>query len=49
VAPKVDRQYFSVNRIGPCWEHIVKTRRVGIYIPGELPDPEIELSVLLGD
>jgi type VI secretion system protein ImpJ len=49
VAPKVDCQYFSVNRIGPCWDHIVKTRRVGIYVPGELADPEIELSVLLGE
>jgi type VI secretion system protein ImpJ len=49
VAPKVDSQYFSVNRVGPCWEHIVKTRRVGIYVPGELPGPEIELSVLLGE
>lgn len=49
VAPKVDCQYFSISRTGPCWEHIVKTRRVGIYVPGELPNPEIELSVLLGE
>jgi type VI secretion system protein ImpJ len=47
VSPKVTNQYFAVNRAGPCWEHIVKTRRVGIYVPGEIPNPELELLVLL--
>ncbi|MDE3178347.1 MAG: type VI secretion system baseplate subunit TssK [Acidobacteriota bacterium] len=47
VSPKVTNQYFSVNLAGPCWEHIVKTRRVGIYVPGEIPNPELELRVLL--
>ncbi len=49
VAPKVDSQYFSVSRTGPCWDHIVKTRRVGIYVPGDIPSPKIELSILLGE
>jgi len=44
---KLEMQYFSINRFGPFWEHIVQTRRVGIYIPGELPDPEVELLVIL--
>lgn len=47
VAPKVDFQYFGVNRAGKCWEHIVETRRVGVHVPGELPNPEIELLVIL--
>ncbi len=47
VARKVESQYFSVGRAGPCWDHIVQTRRVGIYIPGEIPNPEIELLVIL--
>lgn len=47
VSPKVDHQYFSINRVGPCWDHIVKTRRAGVYVPGELPNPELELLVLL--
>jgi len=25
----------------------VQTRRVGIYIPGDIPNPEIELIVIL--
>ncbi len=47
IAPKVESQYFSVTRSGPCWDHIVKTRRVGAYVPGDIPSPEIELNILL--
>ena len=47
VAAKVDSQYFMITRNGPCWEHIMRTRNVGVYVPGELPSPEIELIVLL--
>jgi type VI secretion system protein ImpJ len=47
ISARVDAQYFSISRSGPCWEHIVQTRQVGVYIPGELPDPELELLVIL--
>jgi len=47
VAAKVDAQYFVVTRSGPCWEHIMRTSKVGVYVPGELPMPESELIVLL--
>ena len=47
LSPKVEYQYFAIDKSGPCWEHMVKTRELGVYIPGELPDPEIELSVIL--
>ena len=47
IAAKVDSQYFLINRAGPCWEHIMKTRNVGVYVPGELPSPQVELIVLL--
>ena len=49
IAPKVDYQYFGVNKSGNCWEHIVETRRVGVYVPAELPDAEIELLVALDE
>jgi type VI secretion system protein ImpJ len=49
IAPKVDYQYFGLNRAGNCWEHIVETRRVGVYAPAELPDAELELLVVLDD
>jgi type VI secretion system protein ImpJ len=44
---KTDFQYFSVSRTGPCWDHIVQTRQIGLYVPGELPDPTFELLVIL--
>ena len=47
IAPKVEFQYFGVSRNGSSWEHIVKTRGVGVYVPDELPSAEIELLVVL--
>jgi len=47
LSAKLEMQYFSVNRAGPFWDHIVQTRRVGIYVPGDLPEPEVELLVVL--
>jgi len=47
VPARVETQYFGVSRDGPFWDHIVQTRRVGIYVPGELTDAELELLVLL--
>jgi type VI secretion system protein ImpJ len=47
IAARVDMQYFSVSKAGPCWEHIAQSKQVGVYVPGELPRPEMELTVLL--
>jgi type VI secretion system protein ImpJ len=47
VAARIDSQYFTVNRTGPCWEHIMQSRKVGVYVPGEIPSPEMELIVIL--
>ena len=47
ISVKVENQYFTISRSGPCWESIMQTRRVGVYVPGELPSPEMELVVLL--
>ena len=47
VSPRVDCQYFGLSRSGPCWDHIVKTREVGLYVPGEFLEPEIGLYVIL--
>jgi type VI secretion system protein ImpJ len=47
IAAKVDSQYFVINRMGPCWEHIVQTRQAGAYAPGEIPSPEMNLIILL--
>ena len=44
---KADYQYFTVSRTGPCWDHIIQSRQLGLYVPGDLPDPRIELLVVL--
>jgi type VI secretion system protein ImpJ len=49
IAARVESQYFAVSRGGPCWEHLIQTRQVGIYVPGELPAPELSLIVLLDE
>ena len=47
IAPKVDYQYFGVSKAGSSWEHIVKTRKVGLYVPGDIPNPEVELLIVV--
>lgn len=47
ISTRVDTQYFSISKSGPCWDHLVKTRQAGVYVPGELPDPDVELLVVL--
>jgi type VI secretion system protein ImpJ len=47
VSPKVEYQYFAINKAGPCWEHLMQTKTAGVYVPGEIPNPELELLVVL--
>jgi type VI secretion system protein ImpJ len=47
VSARIDFQYFMVNRFGPCWEHLMKTTVAGVYVPGDIPSPELELVVIL--
>jgi type VI secretion system protein ImpJ len=47
VSPRVETEYFAVSKSGPCWEHIIKTRQVAVYIPGDIPQPEPQLLVIL--
>lgn len=47
ISARVDRQYFSISKSGPCWEHLLQSKQVGIYVPGEISAPELELTVIL--
>jgi type VI secretion system protein ImpJ len=47
VSPSVETQYFGITKSGPCWDHIRQTGFAGIYIPGEIPDPELQLLAVL--
>lgn len=44
---RVECQYFVVSRSGPCWDHIVESRRVGVYVPSDVPLAGIRLLALL--
>jgi type VI secretion system protein ImpJ len=46
--PQPDMQYFALDLAGPCWEHILQTKTVGVYIPGEITNAEFTLTVITG-
>jgi len=47
IRSRVDAQYFTITCKGPCFESISQTRQIGLYIPGDIPDPKPELYVIL--
>jgi type VI secretion system protein ImpJ len=47
LSPKIQMQYFSIDRSGPCWGHLQETGRVGVYVPGDIPEPQLELVAVL--
>jgi type VI secretion system protein ImpJ len=47
VAPKVEFQYFGISRTGKQWEDILQSKTIGVYMPGEIPEPELELLVIV--
>jgi type VI secretion system protein ImpJ len=44
---QVDMHYFSVSLGGACWQHILQTKRVGVYLPGELGAATFELTIIM--
>ena len=44
---KLDYQYFVLDRSGPDWEAIRRARNLAVYVPSDLPDPQLELVLLL--
>ncbi len=44
---KLDYQYFSLNQSGVAWEAIGRARNLAAYVPADLPDPKLELVILL--
>lgn len=47
IQSKTEMQYFSISRVGPCWQQIARIKQVGVYVPGEFPAPEVELIVIV--
>ncbi len=44
---KLNYQYFSVNQSGGAWEAITRARNLAAYVPGDFPNPQMELIILL--
>ena len=47
VNARVETQYFAIGKSGPCWNHLSETRKIGVYVPGEFPSPELEILVVI--
>ena len=47
ISARAETLYFGISRSGPCWDHMAKTREIGVYIPGEFPNPEAEILAVL--
>lgn len=44
---KMNYQYFSISQSGPCWKAITSARSFAAYCPGDFPNPQMELLILL--
>ena len=47
VPVKLDYQYFLLDRTGPEWDAIRQARNLAAYVPSDLPEPQMELVILL--
>ena len=44
---KVDYHYFGLSQGGTVWDSILRGRNLAVYIPADLPNPQLELLILL--
>ena len=44
---KLRYNYFSLSQTGPAWEAVRRSRNFAAYVPGDLPNPQLELLILL--
>ena len=44
---KMNHQYFSLSQAGASWEAIQRGRNLAAYVPSDLPNPQLELIILL--
>jgi type VI secretion system protein ImpJ len=46
ISPRGDTQYFAIERSGPCWDTIVSTREIGVYVPDAISNVSLDLSIV---
>lgn len=44
---KLNYQYFSITQAGVAWEAVTRARNLAAYVPVEIPNPQLELIILL--
>jgi type VI secretion system protein ImpJ len=44
---KLNYQYFSLNQSGVAWEAVMKGRSLAAFVPSDIPEPQLELLILL--
>jgi type VI secretion system protein ImpJ len=44
---KLNYQYFSLSQAGVAWEAVTRARNLAAYVPADLPNPQLELIILL--
>jgi type VI secretion system protein ImpJ len=44
---KMKYQYFSLNQSGAAWESVTRARNFAAHVPGDFPNPQMELLILL--
>jgi type VI secretion system protein ImpJ len=47
IAIRVNTQYFQITKGGAEWDAVIKARNVAVHVPADLPDPELELVLVL--
>ncbi|HEY7388975.1 MAG TPA: type VI secretion system baseplate subunit TssK [Bryobacteraceae bacterium] len=47
IAVKVNYQYFGIGQGGVAWETIRRARNLAVYVPADLPNPQLELLIVL--
>jgi type VI secretion system protein ImpJ len=44
---RLNCQYFSLNQSGVAWEAVGRARNLAAYVPGDFPNAQLELVILL--
>ncbi|MDH3224676.1 MAG: type VI secretion system baseplate subunit TssK, partial [Gemmatimonadota bacterium] len=45
IRPSASVQYFRMGRTPPCWQSMIETGEVGVYIPDSIPEPRASISI----
>lgn len=47
ISPRADTFYFTLAQEKECWNQVVKTRELGVYLPAVIEDPIVDLHVIV--